>query len=123
MATFKVLDGADEYRIEIVGNFAGQCVREVSGCWHEALRKSIQRQTTVDISRISGYDNNGRSLLSEMHKHGTVIAASTPTSLIFLEEITSVRRAPATLHEAPKTESRPARTTRRSNANAAASGE
>ena len=121
LATYKVLDGADEFRIEIVGKFAGQCVRDVSGCWHEALGKNIQRQIAVDISRISGYDTGGKTLLCEMHRHGTVIAASTPSSLVFLQEITSARRTPAVLHEAPKAVSRPARTTRRSNA--AASGE
>ncbi len=121
MATYKVLDGADEYRVEIVGKFAGQCVRDVSTCWHEALRKNIHRQIAVDISRISGYDTAGKSLLCEMHKHGTVIAASTPMSLIFLEEITSVRRSPAVLHEAPKAEPSTTRTGQRSTA--AASGE
>ncbi len=121
MATYKVLDGADEYRIEIVGRFAGQCVRDVSGCWHEALGKNIQRQVTVDISRMGGYDTRGKALLCEMHKHGTVIAASTPNSLIYLAEITSVRRTPATLHEAPKAEPSASRMGRRSSA--AASGE
>ncbi len=121
MATFKVLDGADEIRIEIVGKFAGQCVRDVLNCWHEALRRNMQCQIAVDISRISGYDTGGKSLLCDMHRHGTVIAASTPTSLVFLEEITSARRMPAVLHEAPRTDSRTPKTTRRSNA--AASGE
>lgn len=101
VATFKVLDEANQYRIEIVGKFAGFCVRDVAANWKQALRAKLQRPIIVDISRIDGYDSSGRSLLREMHKHGTVIAASTSISLVFLDEITSSRRGSPVLQEAP----------------------
>jgi hypothetical protein len=83
-------DGADEFRIEIVGNFVGACVHEVDCRWRLALSKSSPRTLTVDISRLIGYENAGRKLLRRMYGHGTKIAAANPNSLIFLGEITAV---------------------------------
>ena len=119
MATFKVLDGASEYRIEIVGKFAGPCVRDVSHTWEAALQKNSQRRITVDITRISGYDNAGKTALREMHKHGTLIAAGNPHALSFLDEITATRRGSAVLHEAPKPEAPSAPSPTRTNIAAA----
>jgi hypothetical protein len=80
-------DGADEFRIEIVGYFVGACVHELEWRWRLALSKS-PRTVTVDISRLTAYENAGRELLRYMYGHGTKIAAANPNSLIFLGEIT-----------------------------------
>ena len=96
MGTLKIIDTADEFRIEIAGQFIGSCVNDVETRWHQALSKASSRRVTVDIARLSGYENPGRRLLRRMHKHGTTIAAPTPRSLIFLAEITATqRRGPA----------------------------
>lgn len=98
----KVYDRADEFRIEIAGRFAGECVKDIAACWEQALRETGPRRFTVDISRLSSYDAAGRKLLQEMYKHGTQIAAATPLSLVFLNEIsTSPRVRPAIVPEAP----------------------
>lgn len=95
MATFKIHDRADEFRVEIAGRFAGACVDEVRTAWQSALRKALSRHFTVDLTRLSGYDAEGRKLLRDMHQHGTQFAAGTPESLIFLREIsTPVRQGP-----------------------------
>lgn len=95
MATLKIFDEADEFRIEIAGQFAGPCVTEVETYWQTALSKVSPRRLTVDISRLAGYESPGRKLLRSMHHHGATIAAATPRSLIFLAEITAaVRRGP-----------------------------
>lgn len=100
MAIITVYDNADEYRIEIIGNFVDSAVREVDGNWRKALSESFPRKITVDISQLSNYDNAGYRLLRKMHKHGTTIAAATPRSLVFLQEITaSPRRGPALVKE------------------------
>jgi hypothetical protein len=94
-------DGADEFRIEIVGNFAGACVHEVEWRWRLALSESSPRRITVDISRLAAYENAGRKLLRYMYAHGTNIAAANPDSLIFLGEISATpRRGPALVREA-----------------------
>jgi hypothetical protein len=88
MATLKIRDWADEFRIEIIGRFAGSCTTEAANEWQRALSEASPRRVVVDITRLSGYDTTGRQLLSYMHNHGTTIAAGTPLSLVFLHEIT-----------------------------------
>jgi len=88
MATLKIRDWADEFRIEIIGRFAGSCTAEAANEWQRALSEPSRRRVVVDITRLSGYDIAGRQLLAHMHNHGTTIAAGTPLSLVFLHEIT-----------------------------------
>jgi hypothetical protein len=89
MATLKIRDWADEFRIEIIGRFAGSSTTEAATEWQRALSKASPRRVVVDITRLSGYDTAGRQLLADMHNHGTTIAAGTPLSLVFLHEITN----------------------------------
>ncbi len=88
MATLKIRDWADEFRIEIIGRFAGSSTIEAASEWERALSESSPRRLIVDITRLSGYDAAGRQLLAHMYNHGTTIAAGTPLSLVFLHEIT-----------------------------------
>ncbi|MBV8807560.1 MAG: hypothetical protein JO033_02700 [Acidobacteriaceae bacterium] len=101
MATIKIHDRADQFRIEIAGRFAGDIVFEVQATWKAVLNEAHARKVTVDISRLSGYDNNGRKVLAELYRHGIHIAAATPSSLVFLNEISTPapRRGPAVLHQ------------------------
>lgn len=102
-------DGADEFRIEIVGNFVGACVHEVDCRWRLALSESFPRTLTVDISRLTAYENAGRKLLRHMYGHGTKIAAGNSDSLTFLGEITAVLNpgpAPTLLRESVMTSCR-----------------
>jgi hypothetical protein len=96
VAVLNYYDGADEFRIEIAGNFVGACVHEVEWRWRVALSESSPRTATVDISGLTGYEDAGRKLLRYMYGHGTTIAAANSNSLIFLGEITATpKRAPA----------------------------
>lgn len=115
MATLKIFDEADEFRIEIAGQFTGSCVSEVESHWRKALSRVSTRRLTVDISRLSGYESAGRKLLRYMHQHGCTFAAATPRSLIFLGEITAAARRgplpePVQLREEPAPARKPART-------------
>jgi hypothetical protein len=99
VATIRIHDQADQFRIEIAGRFAGDVVSEVDSSWKAVLNKPSSRRLTVDISRMSGYDTSGRKVLAEMYHHGTHIAASTPSSLVFLNEISApIRRGRTLLH-------------------------
>jgi ABC-type transporter Mla MlaB component len=94
VATIKIRDWADEFRIEIIGRFAGSSITEAANEWQRALSQaSSQRLVVVDITRMSGYDAAGRQLLAHMHNHGTTIAAGTALSLVFLHEITDTPKA------------------------------
>lgn len=101
MATIKIYDRANEYRVEIVGRFAGDSLNEVENAWKSALRETMPRQFTVDITRLTSYDNAGCLLLREMYRHGAQFAAGTPVSLVFLGELSKTpRRGPALVQEA-----------------------
>jgi hypothetical protein len=89
VATIKVYDRADEFRIEILGKFAGSCVNDVAVEWTAEVPESFHRKFTVDISGMTGYDYAGKKLLREMHYHGTQFACGTPQSLTFLSEISA----------------------------------
>ena len=96
VATIKIYDKADEFRIEIAGRFAGDVIDEVAAYWRTVLQAASPRRFTVDISRMSGYDTPGCRQLAKMYRHGAQIAAATPLSLVFLNEIsTPTRRHPA----------------------------
>jgi len=88
VATLKIRDWADEFRIEIIGRFAGTSTTEAANEWQRALNEASSRRVVVDITRLSGYDAAGRQLLAHMYNHGTTMAAGTPLSLVFLHEIT-----------------------------------
>lgn len=96
MATITIHDRAEEFRIEIIGKFAGDVVDDAAAHWKSALRETPPRRFTVDISRLNGYDYAGCKLLSKMYHHGAQFAAATPLSLVFLSEISlPLRRKPA----------------------------
>jgi hypothetical protein len=114
VATIKIYDRANEFRIEIVGRFAKEGVAEVSDAWKAAQLGTVTRKFTVDITRLTSYDSAGCTLLRQMYRHGTQFAAGTPLSLVFLNELSApLRHGPALVQEAPskrstdKAETRP----------------
>jgi ABC-type transporter Mla MlaB component len=110
MGTIRTYDGADQVRVEVIGRFAGDIVPEVENCWKEVMAKSVARTFTIDISRLTGYDSAGRALLTEMNRRGVNIAAKTPSSLGFLQEISiQPRRAPALVRTFDRTWARTSR--------------
>jgi hypothetical protein len=87
LVTVNIRDNGGEFRIEIAGRLAGSVVEDVLFAWSAAMRENASRRIVVDITQLLGYDFQGRSLLQDMHRHGTQIAAASPQSLIFLGEI------------------------------------
>ena len=105
MAVITIHDRANEYRIEITGKFSGECVRDVESAWRRALQDRATRKHTVDISGLTGFDQLGRKVLREMHLHGMNFAAGTPSSLVFLSEISGPPRRGAASEVTPIRES------------------
>ncbi len=89
MGNIRILDLAEQFRIEIEGRFAGDIVPEAARYWHQALSEANPRRLTVDISQLSGYDIEGSALLRKMYRHGAYISARNARALAFLDEISS----------------------------------
>jgi len=87
-----VHDRAGEYRIAIKGRFGAEQALDVEAAWKHMLSEHVHRRFTVDISELTGYDTSARKLLRAMYHHGVTFAASTPASLVFLNEISSLRK-------------------------------
>jgi hypothetical protein len=92
VVSINIRDNGGEFRIEIAGNLAGSVVEDVLFAWSEALRENASRRIVVDITQLLDYDFEGRSLLQDMHRYGTQIAAASPQSLVFLNEISGPAR-------------------------------
>lgn len=97
MTKVKLQDGAAEFRISLIGRFAGAPVQEVRQAWMKKLEERRSSRVTVDISALTDYDAAGRKLLRDMYLHGIHFAAATPASLVFLSEISSPRRRSITM--------------------------
>jgi hypothetical protein len=106
MATIRILDRPDSFRVTISGQFAGECVGDVASTWKHALAQSLSRRFKVDISALTGYDTAGYKLLRDMYRHGTLFAAGTPLSLVFLNEISGPLRRRAASATEPKPQSK-----------------
>lgn len=87
LVSINIRDNGGEFRIEIAGRLAGSVVEDVLFAWSAAIRDNASRRFVVDITQLLGYDFQGRSLLQDMHRHGTQIAAASAQSLVFLSEI------------------------------------
>ncbi|MBV8831774.1 MAG: hypothetical protein JO108_21400 [Acidobacteriaceae bacterium] len=87
MGRIKFRDRANEFRATISGKFIGELVSELERAFQRVRQEQGGRRMTVDITHISGYDLAGRKLLQELHHHGVRLAAGTPLSLVFLQEI------------------------------------
>src|SRR6478672_7249307 len=106
LVSINIRDNGGEFRIEIAGSLTGSVVEDVLFAWSAAMRDNASRRIVVDITQLLGYDFQGRSLLQDMHRHGTQIAAASPQSLIFLSEISGpTKPGPALVRKAPQKES------------------
>ncbi len=104
MAIIRIIDEAHQVRIDVEGRLAKEQVSEVRDCWQATLNEaSSSRKFTVDISELTGYDLSGLTLLRDMYRHGTYLAARNARALVFLDEISSDRPAGLNLvHEGVK---------------------
>jgi len=82
-------DNATEFRVKIIGRFAGAAIARVRRLWRTVVKEG-DRRFVIDISQMADYDSAGSSLLHDMFRYGVTIAAATPKSLVFLGEISRV---------------------------------
>jgi len=94
MGKIRFHDRAGEFRVSIMGRFAGDLVTQVEDAFGKLRQEAGRRRMTIDITHLTGYDVAGRKLLQDLHQHGVTLAAGTPLSLVFLQEI-SIQMRPA----------------------------
>ncbi len=97
MGSIKIIDLAEQFRIEIEGRFSGDAVSEAARHWERALSQLNPRRVIIDISQLSGYDLEGSRLLRQMYRHGTHLSARNARALAFLDEISSPKLPGPTL--------------------------
>ncbi len=76
-------------RIKLEGRLVGPWVNEVDSVW-TSLRAGEQR-LSVDLCSVSAVDENGKELLSRMHRNGTELIADAPMTKYIVAE--AVREA------------------------------
>ncbi len=99
--TISISDQAEEFRIEICGRFSENSVREAESAWRAALSTNTPRRISVDITQMTGYDRAGYMLLRDIYSHGTHVVAGTPSSLLFLSQISSSKPMLASIFDEP----------------------
>lgn len=71
-------DSAQELRFRLEGKLAGPWVEELRQCWHTAESTTQGRRTVADLQDVDFIDDQGQSLLAEMHLKGVRLEAVTP---------------------------------------------
>jgi hypothetical protein len=100
MENLRVRDGSEEVRVEIVGFLSEHVAEDLDRTWKDSQSNLFWRRFVVDISGLTGYDLEGHELLHTLHRHGAIFVAPTPSSLDFLQEISSgklMRPVPAAI--------------------------
>jgi anti-anti-sigma regulatory factor len=75
--------------IQLEGCLAGAWVAELENCWHQALSASGGR-VRVDLRSVCHVDDDGRTLMTEMHKAGAAFMASGCLMPEVVREVTQV---------------------------------
>jgi hypothetical protein len=86
-AVVRVMDKADEVRVEIEGILNSERLFDLQTVWEDSQSTLFWRRFVVAISKLDGFDSAGLALLHKMYRQGVVFSASTPSSLLLLKEI------------------------------------
>ncbi len=78
MLKITIHDSAQELRFGLEGRLAGPWVEELRQCWHTAESTTQGRRTVADLQDVDFIDDQGQSLLAEMHLKGVRLQAVTP---------------------------------------------
>lgn len=84
---FKITTHKDGARtiFELEGRLAGPWVDELKDCWQRAQRDG--EMVTIALTQVSYVDSAGKSILTEMHRHGAELVAEGCMVKAIIEEI------------------------------------
>jgi hypothetical protein len=86
MLKITILDSAEELRFRLEGRLAGPWVDELRQSWHTAESTTQGRRTLADLKDVDFIDDEGQSLLAEMHQRGIQLEAVTPLIQSLIKE-------------------------------------
>lgn len=86
MLKITILDSAQELRFRLEGRLAGPWVNELRQCWQTAESTTSGRRTVADLQDVDFIDDQGQSLLAEMHRKGVQLEAVTPLIQALVQE-------------------------------------
>jgi len=77
---YRIHDGSGAMRFELAGSLSGNGAQSVRYAWQTALSVIGDRPLVIDITRVSGADDDGRALLLHWQQYGANIIAGSPES-------------------------------------------
>lgn len=89
MLKITIHDSAEELRFRLEGKLAGPWVAEFRQCWETAASTTTGRLTVADLQDVDFIDEEGKSLLAQMHQRGVRLEAVTPLIQSLVKECTS----------------------------------
>jgi hypothetical protein len=84
---FFVHSDPDAVRVELAGSVRGANVETVRHAWESTAFTDTLKPVIVDITFITDVDEQGRALLSVMHRSGARIIAQSPESSVIAQPI------------------------------------
>ncbi len=87
MLRITLADSASATTFKLEGKLSGAWVGELERCWRSSSSSLGGRALRVDLKGVSFVDEEGRKLLSEMHRKGAQLIAAGPMLRQVVEEI------------------------------------
>jgi hypothetical protein len=89
-------DSSAEFRFQLSGDFSGDGVRDIEQAWRTASSTIGQRRFVVDVTNLTGIDDEGRGLIDKWHRIGASLVAKSCEAKARLQELVD---CPVTLLE------------------------
>ena len=89
-------DSSAEFRFQLSGDLSGDGVRDVEQAWRTASSTIGQRRFVVDVTNLTGIDDEGRELIQKWHQIGASLVAKSCEAKARMQELVD---CPVTLLE------------------------
>jgi hypothetical protein len=98
---FYMHDGSTAFRFEVSGHLSQDGARSLEQAWRTAASTIGGRDLILDLTSVTGADEDGRALIIRWHREGARLIANSQDSRNFAE---SVLGAPLAAHESKASE-------------------
>ena len=75
---FYIHDSVEACRLQLIGPFTLNEVKELEGCWNTARTTLAKRKLIVDLSALSSIDHEGRKWIAVMIEEGAILIEQPP---------------------------------------------
>src|SRR5258708_11569101 len=89
-------DSSAEFRFQLSGDLSGDGVRDVEQAWRTASSTIGQRRFVVDVTNLTGIDDEGRELIEKWRRTGALLVANSSEAKARMQELVD---CPVTLLE------------------------